>query len=199
MFKEKNYNEDVKDIINLLFSKKYNICDHLELMNETDRTSVGLLYHENIIDKIEKYDKNTTLVFYNKILKNICFSDYIDRITFQKQIWIFNEMSSLIKTFYNNYLLHIKYPDIDKQKSENIRFTKVLTKYSTEYNNSVFISHLCSQLSMDVKDLFSYFISLRNKYDFDYIIELFDNENYEISKLDLNRIYKFIDSVWENV
>ena len=39
-----------------------------------------------------------------KILNNICFSDYIDRITFQKQVWVFNEISSLIKTFYNNYL-----------------------------------------------------------------------------------------------
>ena len=33
------------------------------------------------------------------VLDNMCFADYIDRITFQKQIWIFNEMSSLIKTF----------------------------------------------------------------------------------------------------
>jgi len=199
MFKQKNYNEDVKDIVNLLFSKKYLITDHLELMNETDRTSVGLLYHENIIDKLEKYDKDSSLIFYNKILDNICFSDYIDRITFQKQIWIFNEMSSLVKTFYNNYLLHENYPDLDKNKIKNVRFTKVLTKYSTEYNNSVFIAHLCSQLSMDVKDMFSYFIKLRNSYNFEYIIELFDNENYEISKLDLNRIYKLIDNVWENV
>ena len=27
-------------------------------------------------------------------------------------------------------------------------------------------------------------------------IELFNNENYEINKLDLNRIYKFIDCIW---
>ena len=40
------------------------------------------------------------------MLDNICFSDYIDRITFQKQIWQFNEMSSLTKTFYNNNILH---------------------------------------------------------------------------------------------
>ena len=109
MFKQKNYSEDVKDIIKNLFQKKYLIENHLEVMNETDRTSVGLLYHENLIDQIEDYPKKDSLVFYNKILDNICFSDYIDRITFQKQIWIFNEMSSLIKTFYNNYLFHSKY------------------------------------------------------------------------------------------
>ena len=199
MFKQKNYNEDVKDIIKLLFQKKYLITNHLEVMNETDRTSVGLLYHENIIDQLEGYPKSQSMVFYNKILNNICFSDYIDRITFQKQIWIFNEMSSLIKTFYNNHLFHKNYKPKKKSKSrQNIRFTKVLTKYSTEYNNSLFINDLCRQLSMDVKDMFSYFINLRNEHDLEYIIELFNNENYEINKLDLNRIYKFIDSVWNN-
>ena len=44
--------------------------------------------------------------FYKSVLDNICYADYIDRITFQKQIWQFNEMSSLIKTFKNNALLH---------------------------------------------------------------------------------------------
>ena len=199
MFKQKNYNEDVKDIVKLLLQKKYLISNHLELMNETDRTSVGLLYHENIIDQIENYPKEESIVFYNKVLNNICFSDYIDRITFQKQIWIFNEMSSLIKTFYNNHLFHDKYKEPKKYvSSQNIRFTKVLTKYSTEYNNSLFISGLCTQLSMDVKDMFSYFINLRNNYSLDYIIELFNNENYEINKLDLNRIYKFIDIILGN-
>ena len=196
MFKQKNYNEDVKDIISLLFQKKYKISNHLDLMNETDRTSVGLLYHENIIDQLEDYDKSDSIVFYSKVLDNICFSDYIDRITFQKQIWIFNEMSSLVKTFYNNHLFHEKYKP-KKCNNKNIRFTKVLTKYSTEYNNSIFINNLCKQLCMDVKDMFSFFISLRENHDLDYIIELFDNENYEIGKLDLNRIYKFIDNIWE--
>ena len=197
MFKQKNYNEDVKDIIKLLFQKKHLISNHLEVMNETDRTSVGLLYHENIVDQLEGYDKKDSLVFYNEILDNICFSDYIDRITFQKQIWIFNEMSSLIKTFYNNHLFHNKYKQKKKYaSSQNVRFTKVLTKYSTEYNNSLFINNLCLQLSMDVKDMLSFFINLRKNHDLEYIIELFNNENYEINKLDLNRIYKFIDNIW---
>ena len=71
-------------------------------MNETDRTSVGLLWHENIIDVIDKIDKKQSVNFYLKQLDNICFADYIDRITFQKQIWQFNEMSSLIK--YGNLM-----------------------------------------------------------------------------------------------
>ena len=161
MFQKKNYNEDVKDIIKKLFNNSYNINQHTELMNETDRTSVGLLFHENIIDVLEEFPKKNTIPFYKDILNNICFSDYIDRITFQKQIWIFNEMSSLTKTFYNSHLYHEKFGDKKKKYNpKNVRFTKVLTKYSTEYNNSLFIQNLCKQLSMDIKDMFSYFYHL---------------------------------------
>ena len=73
-------------------------------MNETDRTSVGLLFHENIIDVLVKYQKKMQYHFISIFLITYCFADYVDRITFQKQIWIFNEMSSLIKTFYNHRL-----------------------------------------------------------------------------------------------
>tara|TARA_Y100000592_G_scaffold100121_1_gene178708 strand:- start:2142 stop:3146 length:1005 start_codon:yes stop_codon:yes gene_type:complete len=196
MFQQKNYNEDVKDIIRKLLNNKYNLNQHTELMNETDRTSVGLLFHENIIDVLEEMPKKETIPFYNKILNNICFADYIDRITFQKQIWIFNEMSSLVKTFYNNHLYHDKYGDKNiKFNPQDVRFTKVLTKYSTEYNNSLFIQNLCRQLNMDIKDMFSYFSYLKTKYDNEEINEIFENNNYEINKLDINRIYRFLDSV----
>tara|TARA_B100000963_G_scaffold292397_1_gene262653 strand:+ start:39 stop:1316 length:1278 start_codon:yes stop_codon:yes gene_type:complete len=194
MFQQKNYNEDVKNIIRKLLNNKYSLEQHNEVMNETDRTSVGLLYHENIIDVLENIPKHESIPFYNKILDNVCFSDYIDRITFQKQIWIFNEMSSLIKTFYNNHLYQNQYGEKNiKFDPEDVRFTKVLTKYSTEYNNSIFIQNLCKQLNMDIKDMFSLWIDLKNKYKIEEIVELFDNENYEINKLDINRIYRFLN------
>ena len=28
-------------------------------------------------------------LFYSKFLENVCFADYIDRITFQNQIWVY--------------------------------------------------------------------------------------------------------------
>ena len=196
MFQKKNYNEDVKDIIKKIINNYYPLNSHMELMNETDRTSVGLLFHENIIDVLEKTPKEETIPFYNEILNNICFADYIDRITFQKQIWIFNEMSSLVKTFYNNHLYHKEYKN--KKNLYNptaVRFTKVLTKYSTEYNNSLFIQNLCKQLNMDVKDMFSYFCYLKNKYTLEEINDIFESNNYEINKLDINRIYRFLDNI----
>ena len=48
---------------------------------------------------------------------------------------------------------------------------------------------------MDIKDMFSYFTYLKTKYDTEEINEIFENNNYEINKLDINRIYRFLDSV----
>jgi SpoVK/Ycf46/Vps4 family AAA+-type ATPase len=118
LFQKKNYNEDTKEITKKLLNNVYKINEHSLLMNETDRTSVALLFHENIIDLFRNENKGEIINFYIEVLDNICFSDYIDRITFQKQIWVFNEMSSLIKTFYNNYLLHKELKK--KTKNRNI-------------------------------------------------------------------------------
>ena len=193
MFQTKIYNEDVKDIVKKLIRNKYKIEEHFYIMNETDRTSVGLLFHENIIESFGKSKWSDKVNFYLKVLNNICFSDYIDRITFQKQIWIFNEMSSLIKTVYNNNLYHDS--KIDKTVPNTIRFTKVLTKYSTEYNNMLFLNDLCEKLQMDRKDLLGYFEYLRCNNTIEEIYTFFDNNQIELNKLDINRIYRFIDKL----
>ena len=44
---------------------------------------------------------------------------------------------------------------------------------------------------MDKKDLFSFFLDLKNKYDDTEILALF--ENYEITKLDINRMYRYLE------
>ena len=203
IFKQKLYNNDTKEITKDLISNKYSIEEHVTSMNETDRTIVGLLLHENIVDCLDYFKMNTSIPLYLKLLDNICFSDYIDRITFQNQIWQFNEMSSLIKTFHCNKLYHdeientntniINDKEFHKEKyiPTEIRFTKVLTKYSTEYNNSLFIQNLCQQLGFDKKDMFSFFLELRNNYNDEEIYGMF--ESYDIGKLDINRIYRYLD------
>jgi hypothetical protein len=191
IFKPKSYNEDTKEITQKLFDNSYTIADHTSIMNDTDRTIVGLLWHENVIDIIGKEPKHKAIPLYTKILDKICFADYIDRITFQKQIWQFNEMSSLIKTFACNKLFHDEIPTKAKTSQSDIRFTKVLTKYSTEYNNSIFIQDLCQKLSLDKKDTFAFFLDLRMKHTDDEIYTMF--ESYDITKLDINRIYRYLD------
>ena len=145
---------------------------------------------------------NVSIPFYIKQLDNICFADYIDRITFQKQIWQFNEMSSLIKTFKNNHLYHSSFKKKRKFNVADVRFTKVLTKFSTEYNNTLFIQNLCQQLAMDKKDVFAFFLDLKSKYNENELVVYL--ENYEITKLDINRIYRYItkytnDNIADNV
>ena len=190
----KSYIDDIKKTIITLFNNKYSSVSHNEIISETDRTIIALLWHENVVDILSKNKYDKMIPLYNKFLDNICFSDYIDRITFQKQIWQFNEMTSLLKTFNNNYLLHNNISNIKyKPKSEEgVRFTKVLTKYSTEFNNSVFIFNLSQQLMMDSKDILYFFNNIKNYNLSENELTIFF-ENYEISKLDINRIYRYID------
>ena len=191
IFQLKSYNDDTKRITHNLMSNSYGFDQHNTIMNETDRTSVGLLWHENIIDLLDKVDKRKAVPFYIKQLENVCFADYIDRITFQNQIWQFNEMSSLLKTMKNNKMYHEHFNIKPSCSPTDVRFTKVLTKYSTEYNNTLFIQNLSQQLGMDKNDLLGYFSSVRNIYtDAQMLVIL---ENYEITKLDINRIYRYLD------
>ena len=194
VFKSSHTNRESKKLTKHLLTNKINFDTHYTLINETDRTSLALLFHENIIDILPKQFPQDNIKFYLTFLENFCYVDYIDRITFQKQIWIFNEISSLLKTVYNNNILHDKYANIHFPIEKDIRFTKVLTKYSTEYNNNTFVQSLCMKLNMDKSDLMSYFIELGQTYETKQIIEML--EHLEISKLDVNRIYKYINSLY---
>ena len=199
IFHVKMSNEDAKKVTLKLLKSPVPLADHNIFMNETDRTTVALLWHENIGSQLSKQPIEKAFPFYCTILDNMCFADYIGRITFQSQIWQFNEMTSLIKTFYNNQLYHNEFqakPII----LEDIDFTKVLTKYSTEYNNQLFLQSLCQRMTMDKKDVVCFFQELRAIYG-----ELFYMnsekmallEGYfqkdEIDPLDIKRIYRFLD------
>jgi DNA polymerase III delta prime subunit len=196
----KTFNEDTNKITKSLVAHPYKMEDHNTLMNETDRTTVALLWHENIVDMIPQQTEKS-LPFYLRFLENVCYSDYIDRITFQNQIWHFNEMSSLMKTFNNNRLYHL-IKETNKTLDE-VRFTKVLTKYSTEYNNIEFIYDLCQKMDVDKKDLISLFQELRifysdKKLDVVNDVNVLNSvekvfETYDINKLDIKRMYRYLD------
>lgn len=174
-----NYlNTEVKECTKNIINHNYKN----NITNETDRNIIGLLLHENIVDVIDPKDQKQYINF----MKNICFSDYIDKFIFQKQIWQLNELNFNIKVLKNMYLLKNK-------NITEIRFTKILTKYSTEYNNYMFIRELCITLSLELKDVYQYFLQLREKYPLEEIVNVF--ENYDITQLEINRIYKFIDKL----
>ena len=196
IFQPKTNNEDSKTIVKKIINTPCKLIQHSALMNETDRTIVGLLWHENVVDALSKLpSQRDAFTFYKDALDNICFADYIDRITFQKQIWQFNEMSSLIKTFYNNKLYHERFEPCPKFNPSEVRFTKVLTKYSTEYNNSLFIQMMCQKFGMDKKDLFAFFMNVfsnNNGGNGDKQMEDIIEE-FEITKLDIQRMQRYLD------
>lgn len=207
IFRAKFYNEDYGKIAKQLFDRKLSVEQHADFMNDNDRTTVALLWHENVADRISILPREEAFPFYLKLIDNICFADYIDRITFQSQIWIFNEMSTFIKTFYNNFLFHQffeKRPpaELESIRSMNdVRFTKILTKYSTEYSNQLFLYMLCQTLDMDKKDIIAFFQELRLYYGGNVFLnraELLNDaekifEDTKIGKLDIKRIYRYLD------
>lgn len=188
----KSYIDDIKKTIIILFNNKTPLSSHNQTISETDRTIIALLWHENIIDILSKKKTKESIPIYIDFLDNICFADYIDRITFQKQIWELNEMTSLLKTYKNNHILHDNITKINfNPKEDSVRFTKVLTKYSTEYNNSLFIFNLCDELMMDKNDLLYFFTELiNNNPNETELLSYF--ENYEINKLDIARISRYL-------
>lgn len=134
---DKNIKEICKE---LLINKNVNyfkICE---------KTIVSLVYHENIMF----YGEQDSL-FYEKFLVNFANGDYYDRVSFQRQLWQFNEMTFFLKVI-NNY---IKFHEKDWQKHTNneIIFTKILTKYSNEYSNQNFIINMCNKFNLQKVEL----------------------------------------------
>jgi len=169
-----------KNVIRSLYTSYIPIAEYSTLIKETDRTTLGLLWHENLASIINSKSKKH-IILYKKILDNLSLTDYIDRIIFQNQIWQLSEQNSFIKTFYNNFLLHKEITNINIP--DDIIFTKVLTKYSTEYNNFCFFQQLEQKLFLEVDDILRLVNSKTGT-------ELM--KKYYFSQLDIDRAKRFI-------
>ena len=222
IFYLKSHNDENKMVVKEIFNTSPSIENHLTTISETERTTVGLYWHENVADVLENIKSLTPserLDIYLHILNNICFADYMDRITFQKQIWKFNEMSSLIKNFKTQYILKSSLDQLENDNTpcilypwnkSSVRFTKILTKYSNEFNNYTFIHTLCEKMGLDVKDIYAFFMQLKIKSPntvTNSVADLNPLNGYNISCIDIKRVYKYtnllcfkkIDLVLKNI
>jgi len=186
----KNSNANIKLITKNFL--KYNYSLHnLDIINFFDRTSLTLLLHENIIKLFENNLTLQDLKIYKEILKNYIFCDCIDKNIFLYQIWQLNDIVYIIKIFFNNLILH-KHNLLKCINQNDIIFTKILTKYSSEYNNYNFIFNSTQKYGLNKKNLFLYIfsknISNNNECDTN---DTFNDDNDE-SKLLYNRIMKLI-------
>ena len=185
-----NSSDNIKNITKNLLEKYLNF-DNINYILETDRTIISLLFHENVIKILSKNDKNIYLL----LLDNFIFCDYIDRIIFQKQIWQLTEINYIIKIFYNNYLLK-KFNLYKKLNFNDIIFTKILTKYSSEYNNYIFLYNILQHFLIDKSDIYIYFENIFNTQD---ISQICDNLlNYNISNLEIIRLSKIVNNIKNN-
>lgn len=167
-FTDKHMKENVYDLI----YQNHNNRNYIG----PDKTIISLCYHENII-----YNINNNTSIYEDILYNICNGDYYDRISFQKQLWQFNEMTYFIKVLHN-YDLHGIFLKNENSipKKGDIIFTKILTKYSNEYSNHNFINNICNRLNIQKCEL------LNNiKHKDEKILN-------QLSSVELNRLKKFV-------
>ena len=175
-----NQNMYTKSIVKELYPV-YSILEYNDIVKETDRTTLGLLWHENLPEVLSKTNYDFKIKLYNTILTNLCVSDYNDRIIFQNQIWQLSEQNSFNKTLFNNYLLHNNIKNI--KIPNEIIFTKVLTKYSTEYNNFLFLQQLEQKIFLDKKNILHMFLS-KSEEDF--------SEDFYLTSLDIDRINRFL-------
>ena len=203
IFHFKCYNNDTRNILKDIYNNNYQIEEHTKVIRDTEQTTIGLYWHENKPDILQtlpktKYEQNQ---IYIHLLNNMCFADYIDRIMFQKQIWKFKEMSSLIKTFKTQHILCQKTKENNSCKNIynfpelTIRFTKVLTKYNNEFNNFRFFQNIGYKLCLDFKDIVSFFIYLKHNYPFTQTNDNFEInplESYNISCTDIKRVNKYL-------
>lgn len=159
-----NINNNIKILTKNLLHYKYNL-QNLDIINYSDRTSLSLLLHENIIKLFNNNLTHNELKIYKKILDNFIFCDCIDKNIFLYQIWQLNDITYIIKIFYNNFILweHNLLKNIGQ---ENIIFTKILTKYSSEYNNFNFIFNNTQLYCTNKKTLMLHIFTIDNSNDF---------------------------------
>lgn len=254
--------------------------EHLFCVPNSIRTSVGLIIHENMptfLDVLNKTNDgcpsthpstttpqtNRYTTAYMECLDSMCISDKIDRTGFQKQMPIFNELSSLLKSMriqkilkerLGNSMPEVKPWDtssadvvslptecslpVPKKRGRpkkntvvaastlptaaasahvlslapspappsreeikihphELEFTKSLTKYSTQYNNELFIERLNSTLMLDSRDSLDFMdVVLTDIFTTHppsaVIPEIAQLESMGISKLDIQRIKKML-------
>lgn len=190
-------NDDAKRIVRNVMTREYSLKEHTQMIGDADRTIVGLLWHENVVDSFNGLTSKKSIPLYLELLRFLCVGDYIDRNTFQKQVWQFNELSSIIKTMNGQHYYHkvmsddsITQQNIDTAHKE-IRFTRVLTKYSSEFNNFSFIQTLCQKLGMDRKDVENLFLKMSvHTSSTDIASSLC---NYDIVKQEVERMMKLLN------
>ena len=173
--KVSRYYTDVYDTVLLIRDFDHSLQDMEHIANDSNRTIIGLVWYENVVDYIQYESILQFCTSYLTILDYLCCGDYNDRIIFQKQIWYLNELTLYIKIMSAKGIVKFE------KTCNDVRFTKVLTKYSNEYSNHVFINNVCNTLNVERDDL----LQITKTKD--------DILQASLNRLEYRRIYRIIN------
>jgi DNA polymerase III delta prime subunit len=177
----------MKNIVRTLMSTKKTPEESQIFNTDVNRMMLSLIWHENIIDYLDPEHFQDQ---YFKFLTNMCISDCIDRVAFHRQLWNLSEMTSITKVLHNHWNIS---PYLKCDVNE-IRFTKVLTKYSSEYNNHFFIQGLCNRHGCDRDTLFK-LANEANAHTLSSASAIFTKPPFKMTQLEAKRLYKFINKI----
>jgi len=195
-----NQNTSADDVIRRLMKTPMSISEHAMITSDIDRSVIGMNYHENMIDLFATQNKSggvseRDLDTYLDATDALCISDFIDRNIFQRQMWQLVDVSSVLKIVYPSNKIFENMRNTNQKhpipKMTEVRFTKILTKYSSEYSNQQFIQRLCNSLHLDVDSTLRYFHSVFQKYETAKVVELMNETG--ITKLDIVRMERYLD------
>ena len=112
---------------------------------------VGLTLHENIPRLLPA----CLSAPYLEIAELFAEADGLDRTGFQRQVAQLNELSSILKNVCTASVVRGGSVPRARLKAvcEDTRFTRVLTKYSTEFSNLRFIQSACIRTGLDKRSL----------------------------------------------
>ena len=172
----------VDDIVRRAINSPISFQEYGRITNDVDRTVVGMNIHENIYNSMDFTAQ--TIDAYEDLLDCFVSSDYVDRSIFQKQLWQLTDISVILKITST-----CEMPVVPKPV-KNVRFTKILTKYSSEYSNQLFIQKMCNEMNLAQYELFEYFNNAFSKYSLLDITGIL--KDTEITKLDIARMGRFM-------
>ena len=160
---------DKKNIDTYLLSSAYNIIDKYTGIEEisriynTDKNMIGLTVYENILHFMKNYrneDKEKIKIL-KKIFQYMSYSDLFDKEIFTNCSYNFHELNVIYKCCVPSYLLNQqqKYTT-NRFQIGDIQFTKILSKFSLQYNNyktKIYINRKFNLLDNDSQYIFYIF------------------------------------------
>ncbi len=136
---------EAKRIVSTMVASPHTPAEHHRVVTGSERTVVSLLLHENVPDTLRALHPALLIDTYRLFLDVFAEADQLDKVTFQRQAWKLSELSSLLKNCVSVELVRkAAHPlPLRKPSPERLRFTRILTKYSTEHSNAIFLARLC--------------------------------------------------------